>query len=97
MDLGGSERVERSVEKLHSLYTEHGRTAGPAAFGHMLRLAQDVQHPNPNPNPNPNPIPNLTLTLTYAGRAASGARQAAAAADGGAAAAHQPRAARRAV
>ena len=38
-------RVDRSVELLHSLYTEHGRTAGPAAFGHMLRLADDAQHP----------------------------------------------------
>lgn len=38
-------RVDRSVELLHSLYTEHGRTAGPAAFSHMLRLADDAQHP----------------------------------------------------
>ena len=67
-------RVDRSVELLHSLYTEHGRTAGPAAFGHMLRLADDAQHPElarqllqqmealpllySNPSPDPNPKPN---------------------------------------
>ena len=57
-------RVERSVEKLHSLYTEHGRTAGPAAFGHMLRLAQDVQHPKPNLTLTLSLTLTLTLTLT---------------------------------
>ena len=67
-------RVDRSVELLHSLYTEHGRTAGPAAFGHMLRLADDAQHPElarqllqqmealplltSNPSPDPNSNPN---------------------------------------
>jgi len=39
------QRVERSVELLHSLYAEHGLTAGPAAFKHMLRLADDTLHP----------------------------------------------------
>ena len=71
-------RVDRSVELLHSLYTEHGRTAGPAAFSHMLRLADDAQHPElarqllqqmevlQRLTRTPALTPTLTLTLTPA-------------------------------